>query len=94
MGEEEASCPGWGSGRLERLVSRFALARSEEDRVGRLAEPSVLGDVNEHDPKSVARFMKRTGQELGEEAGEEFDRAIAEMQRGGVGDSPEAETRT
>lgn len=87
MGADEGvSCPRCGSQTLERLFSRFALARSEEDRLERLADPSVLGDVDENDPKSMARLMKRMGKELGEEAGPEFDQAIEEMEAGGSGE--------
>jgi len=78
--EEGIACPRCGSHELERLWSRFALARSEEDRLERLAEPAALGDVDENDPKSLARFMKRMGKELGEDAGEDFDQMMEEME--------------
>jgi putative FmdB family regulatory protein len=88
MGADEgAACPVCGGTRLERLFSRFALARSEEDRLERLAEDPSLADVDENDPKSIARFMKRMGQELGEEAGEDFEQAIEELERGEAGET-------
>jgi hypothetical protein len=59
-------------------MSRFATVKSEEDRLESLADPSKFGDVNEDDPKSVARFMKKMGQELGEDLGEDFDAAVDE----------------
>ncbi|MCW5976605.1 MAG: zinc ribbon domain-containing protein [Bryobacteraceae bacterium] len=84
MGADEGvACPRCGSQKLERLFSRFAMARSEEARLERLADPSALGDVDENDPKSMARFMKRMGKELGEEAGPEFDQAVEELEAGG-----------
>lgn len=90
MGADEGvACPRCGSQELERLFSRFAMARSEEDRLEKLADPSALGDIDENDPKSMARFMKRMGKELGEEAGEDFDQAIEELEAGGTGDSPD-----
>lgn len=83
MGEEEgAACPACGSTRLERLFSRFALARSEEDRLERLADDASLADIDESDPKSLARFMRRMGRELGEEGGEEFEQALEAIERG------------
>jgi putative FmdB family regulatory protein len=83
MGEEEgAACPVCGGRRLERLFSRFALARSEEDRLERLADDASLADIDESDPKSLARFMRRMGRELGEEGGEEFEEALEELERG------------
>ncbi len=71
-------CPKCGSEALTRLMSRFATVKSEEDRLESLADPSKLGDLDEDDPKSVARFMKKMGQELGEDLGEDFDEAVGE----------------
>ena len=51
---------------------------------------SVVGDVSEHDPRNVARLVKSTGQE----AGGDFEQGIAEMQRGAVRDSLEAEPQS
>lgn len=95
MGEEEgAACPVCGGTRLERLFSRFALARSEEDRLERLADDASLADIDENDPKSLARFMRRMGRELGEEGGEEFEQALEEIERGELGEEPaEVEAR-
>lgn len=82
MGADEgATCPRCGSPRLERLYSRFAMVRSEEDRLERLADPSNFGDLDENDPKSLARFMRRMTQELGEEPDEELEQAIEELER-------------
>jgi len=83
MGQEAESCPRCGSARLTRLISRFALVRGEEARMERLADEAALAGVDEQDPKSVARWMRRMGQELGEEGGAEFDQAIEEMEHGG-----------
>lgn len=55
------------SRRMSRLISKVAVFRSEESRLERLADPSRLGDLNEEDPKSVARWMKRMGKEFGED---------------------------
>lgn len=82
MGQEAESCPRCGSPRLQRLYSRFALARSEEDRLERLADEAELAGVDENDPKSVARWVKRIGQELGEEGSEELEQALEEIERG------------
>jgi len=88
--DEGVTCPRCGSPNLERLFSRFALARSEGDRLERLAAPSMLGDIDENDPKGMARLMKRMGKELGDEAGPEFDQAIEEMEAGEGGDLSES----
>ncbi len=71
-------CPRCGAEDLRRLMSRFATVKSEEDRLDAMAEPDALGDVDEDDPKSVARFMKKMGQEFGDELGGDFDDAVEE----------------
>jgi hypothetical protein len=59
-------------------MSRFATIRSEEDRLDSLAGPSSLGDLNEDDPRSVARWMKRMGSEMGEDLGDDVEEALEE----------------
>jgi len=49
-----------------------------------LADPSKFGDLDENDPKSLARAMRRMGREMGDEfGGPEFDEAIDELESGG-----------
>jgi hypothetical protein len=69
-------CATCGGAQVTRLLSRFAAPRSEDARLEALADPSRLGDVDEHDPKSVARWMNRLGRETGEEMGDEFQEDI------------------
>ena len=59
-------------------MSRFASPKSEEARLESLADPSKFGDVDENDPQSMARFMKKMGKEMGEDMGDDFDEAIEE----------------
>jgi hypothetical protein len=66
------------------LISRFALARGEEARIERMADDAALSGVDEQDPKSMARWMRRMGQELGEEGSAEFDQAVDEVESGGL----------
>ena len=69
-------CQHCGSGNLEKLVSRVAIFRSEESRLENLADPSKLGGLDENDPKSVARWMKKMGKEMGEDLGSDFDQEV------------------
>jgi len=82
----EPRCQHCGSLKLARLVSRVGILRSEESRLESLADPSKLGDLDEKDPKSLARWMKKFGREMGEEMGpdfeEEVDRAVEETEKG------------
>ncbi len=72
------SCKHCRSANVERLMSRFAAPKSEEARLESLADPSNFGDVDENDPQSMARFMKKMGREMGEDFGDELDEALEE----------------
>jgi putative FmdB family regulatory protein len=77
-------CTKCGSGAADRLMSRFATPRSEESRLDSLADPSNLGDLDESDPKSVARWMRKMGKEMGDDMdGGDVDEMIDEMEGGG-----------
>jgi putative FmdB family regulatory protein len=80
------SCPRCGSQALQRVMSRFTTVRSEEDRLESLADPSSLGDLDENDPRSVARLMKKMGKEFGDELGEDFDSAVDEAMTESAGE--------
>lgn len=80
--KETPHCPNCDSTSLARLVSRFATVKSEEARLDSLADPSAMGDVDENDPKSLARFMKRMSGEMGEEMGPEFDEMVGRLESG------------
>lgn len=84
----EVRCRRCGSANLEKLFSRFATPKSEDARLESLADPAAMGDIDESDPKSVARFMKKMGQEMGEDLGDDIDQAIEEEMAGG-GDEDE-----
>lgn len=71
-------CKECGGAKLTKLISRVSFLRSDEDRMERLADPSRLGDIDENDPRSMARWMKRMGKELGEDVGEDFDQMVEE----------------
>jgi putative FmdB family regulatory protein len=80
----DAVCRHCGSRNLHRLMSRFAMPKSEEARMEALSDPSSYGDLDESDPKSVARMMRKMGREMGDEmGGPEFDEAIDELESGG-----------
>ena len=82
----EVRCRKCGSANLERLFSRFATPKSEDARLESLADPSAIGDIDENDPKSVARFMKKMGREMGEDFGEDVEAAMEEEMAGGGGE--------
>jgi putative FmdB family regulatory protein len=69
-------CSHCGGRNMAKLISRVAIRKSEESRLESLADPSSLTGLDENDPKSVARWMKKMGKEMGEEAGEDFDEEV------------------
>jgi len=75
-----AHCRQCGSSNVDRLLSRFATPKSEEARLESLADPSNLGDLDENDPQSVARLMKRMGREMGEDLGEDTEAIMDEAE--------------
>lgn len=76
-------CDSCGNRDLQRLMSRFAVARSEESRLDALSDPAQLSGLDENDPRSVARWMRRMGQEVGDDmAGPEFDQMVDDLESG------------
>jgi putative FmdB family regulatory protein len=85
--EVNPECEYCGSKDLARLMSRFAMVKSEEARLDALADPSSLSGIDENDPKSMARWMRKMGKEMGEEfSGDEFDQVVDEMEAGNMPD--------
>jgi putative FmdB family regulatory protein len=71
-------CKNCKSTDVKRVLSRVALLKSEEQRMESLLDPSKLGDLDENDPRSVERLMKKMGSELGDELGEGFQEEMEE----------------
>lgn len=84
--EPSPQCDRCGSRSATRLMSRFAMPKSEDARLDSLSDPSALGGLDESDPKSVARFMRKMGKEMGEDlGGEDFDQMMEDIESGGDG---------
>ena len=71
-------CKRCQSRKMTKLISRVARVRSEESRLESLADPAKLGGIDENNPASMARWMKRMGKEVGEDMGEDFDSMVDE----------------
>lgn len=72
-------CPRCGSVQIRKLISRFAIARTEDDILDDMADPTSLGDPD--DPKAMADWMRRVSREMGEELGDDFDELVEEAAR-------------
>jgi len=82
-----ARCPQCGGKHLTRLVSRVRALRSEESRLDSLADDSMLSGLDENDPKSMGRMLRKMAHETGEDMPPEFDEAMGRLE---AGESPES----
>jgi putative FmdB family regulatory protein len=83
---EPPICPRCGSSALSRVMSRFTTVKSEDARLDALADSASLGDLDENNPASVARFMKKMGREFGDDLGDDFESAMDETMAEGEGE--------
>ncbi len=72
------TCSQCGSGAMDRIPSRVRVRMSEETRMERLTDPSRLGSLDENDPKSMARWMKKMGHEMGDDFEGDVDSMVEE----------------
>ena len=82
-----ATCPRCGGTNLKRLISKVAVLRSEESRLESLADPGNLAGLDENDPKSIARWMRKMSSEMGEDLGGEFNEVVDRLE---AGEDPES----
>ena len=76
------TCPNCGSTNLSRLVSRVFQLKSEDAQLDDLADPSSFGDLDENDPKSVARWARKLGQQMGEDLGDDWSEMVDKLEAG------------
>jgi putative FmdB family regulatory protein len=67
-----ASCPECGSAELTRVVSQFARARSERERVDSIDVNQELGRLESGDVAGFSRWARRVGREYDGELGSQF----------------------
>jgi putative FmdB family regulatory protein len=84
--EPSLQCPRCGAHSFRRLVSRVAVLRSEDARLDDLADPSALAGLDEEDPRSLGRWLRKMSGELGEDMPPEFGEVIERLE---AGQSPE-----
>ncbi len=75
-------CKRCGSANMKRILSRVNVRLSEETRLERLADLSLWSDLDENDPRSMAKMLKKLGPELGEDFPGEVDQMIEEAMEG------------
>ncbi|MGE3271497.1 MAG: zinc ribbon domain-containing protein [Chloroflexota bacterium] len=82
----EPHCEHCGSGDVSRLVSRVAFLKSEESRLEELSDDAALAGVDEDDPRSIARWARRMGEQLGEDVGDDFREMVDQLEAGEMPD--------
>ena len=83
----EPSCKHCGSSQVRRLIGRVALAKSEESRLDSMDPDKMMAGLDEEDPRSLGRFMRKMSQEMGEDLGDDFNEVVGRLESG---ESPEA----
>jgi hypothetical protein len=63
-------------------MSRVRAIRSEESRLDSLADDSALAGLDENDPKSMGRWMRKMAAETGEEMPPEFNEVVGRLESG------------
>jgi putative FmdB family regulatory protein len=71
-------CKNCKSTDVKRVLSRITVLKTEERRMEDLLDPSRLGDLDENDPRSVEKLVRKMGSELGDELGEGFEEEMEE----------------
>lgn len=79
--EASVSCPVCHSEDVHRRIGRIRIARTDESRIEDMMDPSKLDGI-EDDPKALGRLMRKMGNELGEDAGPEFDEVVSRLEKG------------
>ena len=83
-----SACPNCAGQRLQRLMSRLRVLRSEENRIESMADdPSLMAGLEQEDPRALAHFMRK----MSDETGEPLDAEMIEvMDRLEAGENPES----
>jgi len=85
-GKVQPVCPHCGSEAMKRRIRRVALAKSEDSRMDSMMDADLSG-LDEDDPRSLGKFMRKMGHEMGEDLGDEFNEVVDRLEKG---ESPEA----
>jgi len=81
----DATCEHCGSRKLSRVMSRVAVLRSEGDSSDGFDESS-LADVDENDPRSMARWVRKMSRQMGEPLDGEMQADLERMEAGEMPD--------
>jgi len=69
-------CKACGSKDVKKRISRVAVPRGEEKIMERVLDPSRFSDLDENNPASIERAIRRMGKDLGGELGGNFEESM------------------
>lgn len=77
---EDLRCPKCRKGDLERVMSQFSTTSSKSGSDDAIA--SEMADIDESDPRAMARAVRRMADEMGEDLGPELEHALGRLESG------------
>ncbi|MEA3267143.1 MAG: FmdB family zinc ribbon protein [Candidatus Fermentibacteria bacterium] len=77
---EDLLCPKCRKGDLERVMSQFSTTSSRSRSDDEMA--TDMADIDENDPRSMARAVRRMADEMGEDLGPELEHALGRLEAG------------
>ena len=77
-----AVCEHCGSPETERVFSRVAVLRGDDGAF----DESGLGDIDENDPRSVAKWVRKMSREMGEPLDSDMQSELERMEAGEMPD--------
>jgi len=80
-----AVCQHCGAANLQRLISRVAVLRSEDDSLSGL-DGSDLAGIDENDPRSVARWVRKMSRQMGEPLDADMEADLDRLEAGEMPD--------
>jgi putative FmdB family regulatory protein len=80
--EMDATCPRCQGKDLRRMIGRVGVLRSEDSRAEEMSDLGAMSGLDENDPRSLGRFMRKMSAESGEELGPEFDEVVGRLESG------------
>lgn len=87
--EVSATCEHCGSTDTARLFSRVAVLRADGDDAP--FDESSLGDVDENDPRSMAKWVRKMSRQMGEPLEPDMEADLERMEAGDMPDDLEGE---
>ena len=83
-------CPQCGRSGMKKIYSSFSMVHSEETRLEKMTDPSFFSGLDEKDPRSLARLMRKMASETGEEMDDEMKEVCERLEAGEDPDKLEA----